>query len=101
LATDWSINGNKSRLVLGKESRLFYIRTKDGAEVDFAITQNNQVQTLLECKLSDTQPHKALIRFAQELKPEQAIQLVRNARHDDESRAVKIKRAAPWLAALE
>lgn len=39
---------------------LLYIRTKDGLEVDFAIAENNKVKVLIEAKLSDIEPSKAL-----------------------------------------
>jgi predicted AAA+ superfamily ATPase len=54
--------------VQGQESGLHYIRTKDGAEVDFALSHQGQLTQLVECKLSDPKPHRALLRFAREQK---------------------------------
>ncbi|MDD2927137.1 ATP-binding protein, partial [Rhodoferax sp.] len=43
---------------------LHYIRTKDEAEVDFCLSQGDTLTHLVECKLSDAKPHRALNRFA-------------------------------------
>lgn len=84
----------------GKEVALHYVRTKDGAEVDFAISDKGQLTHLVECKLSDEKPHKALQRFAQELAPVQAVQLVRNARHGYTVGDLRIDQAAAYLSEL-
>lgn len=86
--------------VQGKETGLHYIRTKDGAEVDFALSEKNQLTQLVECKLSDEKPHRALIRFAQEQAPVQAVQVVRNARHSYTLGAIQIAAAPDYLMGL-
>jgi predicted AAA+ superfamily ATPase len=86
--------------VQGKEAGLHYIRTKDGAEVDFALSDKNQLTHLVECKLSDEKPHRALQRFALEKAPVQAVQLVRHARHSYTLGAVQIKVAHEFLNGL-
>ena len=86
--------------VLGKETGLHYIRTKDGAEVDFALSEKNQLVQLVECKLSDEKPHRALQRFAQELAPVQAVQVVRNARHSYALGSIQIAPAPDFLMGL-
>jgi len=85
----------------GKEVALHYIRTKDGAEVDFATSHKGQITHLVECKLSDEKPHKALQRFAQELAPVQALQVVRNARHGYLVGHVRIEHAPTFLNQLD
>ena len=45
---------------------LHYIRTKDGLEVDFAVTENNKVMLLVEAKTSDTEPGKAFKKIMAE-----------------------------------
>jgi predicted AAA+ superfamily ATPase len=40
-------------------------RTKDGSEVDFALSDKNQLTQLVECKRSDEKPHRALQRAPQ------------------------------------
>ncbi len=86
--------------VQGKETGLHYIRTKDGAEVDFALSEKNQLTELVECKLSDEKPHRALQRFVQELAPVQAVQVVRNARHSHTLGSLQIAAAPDYLMGL-
>lgn len=86
--------------VQGKEAALHYIRTKDGAEVDFALSEKNQLVQLVECKLSDDKPHRALLRFAQEKAPLRAVQVVRHARHSYSLGALEIMRAHEFLNGL-
>lgn len=86
--------------VLGKEAGLHYIRTKDGAEVDFALSDKRQLTHLVECKLSDEKPHRALLRFASEKAPVRAMQVVRNARHSYSLGAIEVVRAPEFLNGL-
>jgi predicted AAA+ superfamily ATPase len=86
--------------VQGKEVGLHYIRTKDGSEVDFAISEKNQLTTLVECKLSDEKPHRALQRFAKEKAPVQAVQVVRHARHSYRLGEIHIRVAHEFLNEL-
>ena len=48
----------------GCDAGLHYIRTKDGAEVDFSLSLEGSLSHLVECKLADSSPHRALSRFA-------------------------------------
>ena len=56
----------------GQQTGLHYVRTKDGAEVDFALSRDGGLTHLIECKLSDDKPHRALRRFAGEFAPAKA-----------------------------
>ena len=85
----------------GLRANLHYIRTKDEAEIDFALSDGDTLTQLVECKLSDHKPHRALARFASEWPQAQAIQLVRECRVESDVGALRIRDAAPWLAALE
>ena len=84
----------------GKETALHYIRTKDGAEVDFAVSEGQELTDLVECKLTDAKPHHALARFAQEFPTARATQLVRDLRQPREHGNLRVCAAAAWLAAL-
>ena len=86
--------------VQGKEAALHYIRTKDGAEVDFALSEKSQLTELVECKLSDDKPHRALLRFASEQAPVKAVQVVRNLRHSFAVGAVDVVWAPEYLRGL-
>jgi uncharacterized protein len=86
--------------VKGKDVSLHYIRTKDEVEVDFALSEDDQLSDLLECKLSDANPTRALIRFAEQFPAAKATQLVRDLRIEREVGSVQISMAANWLNKL-
>lgn len=88
------------RDIEGQETDLHYVRTKDGAEVDFAISQNQVLTELIECKVSDAAVHKALLRFSLEFPEAKAVQLVRDLRNEYDVQNVKIAKAANWLHEL-
>jgi hypothetical protein len=67
---------------------------------EFALSDKNQLTQLVECKLSDKKPHRALQRFAREKAPVQAVQVVRNARHSYMLGDFQIAVAAEYLAEL-
>jgi hypothetical protein len=80
---------------------LHYIRTKDDAEVDFALSDGETLTHLIECKLSDGKPHRALARFAEQWPASLAIQLVRECKAEADVGRLEIRDAATWLAALD
>jgi len=80
---------------------LHYIRTKDEAEVDFCLSNGDTLTHLVECKLSDPKPHRALARFAEQWPQAQAVQLLRECKVEADIGRLEIRDAAPWLAALE
>ena len=84
----------------GREIALHYIRTKDGAEVDFCISEGETLTDLVECKLTDAKPHHALMRFAAEWPDAQATQLVRDLRQPRVHDKLQVTAAAGWLAQL-
>jgi predicted AAA+ superfamily ATPase len=85
----------------GVETGLYYIRTKDGAEVDFCLSRDGELTHLVECKLSDAAPHRALLRFAAQFPTADSVQLVRDARQFDTRLGVTVQPAGPWLARLD
>ena len=84
----------------GREIGLHYIRTKDGAEIDFAISDNGRLTELIECKWADTAVSRALVRFAVEHADVRATQLVCTLDHEQRRGNVDVVPAAPWLAKL-
>ena len=82
----------------GRAVDLHYIRTKDGAEVDFALSQDQALTHLIECKLADNTVHRALSGFAGRFPEAAAIQLVRDLRQEEYRAPVHIVDAARWLA---
>lgn len=89
------------RDALGKETGLHYIRTKDGAEVDFAISEDNKLVRLVECKHADSALHRPLARFAEAFDGAAAVQLVADLRQEEERGPVSLRRAGDWLASLD
>ena len=86
---------------MGSATNLHYIRTKDNAEVDFCLSEGIVLTHLVECKLSDVKPHRALVRFAQEYTSVDAIQLVRECKAEADIGRIRIRDAATWLKALK
>lgn len=84
----------------GKQVGLHYIRTKDGAEVDFALSEEGRLTHLLECKLGDNKPHRALSRFAGAFAGSEAVQIVYALRQEEVRGPIRITDAANWLAGL-
>ena len=80
---------------------LHYIRTKDDAEVDFCVSEGDTLTHLVECKLSDAKPHRALARFAEQWPQALVVQLVRECKAEADIGRLQIRDAAPWLAALD
>ncbi|MFM7641786.1 MAG: hypothetical protein ACKO45_09580 [Cyanobium sp.] len=48
-------------------------RTKDGAEVNFCLSLDGELTTLVECKFADVSPHRALARFAAQFPDAEAV----------------------------
>lgn len=84
----------------GRETGLHYVRTKDGAEVDFALSEAGKLTQLIECKLGDAKPHRALTRFAAQFSEADAVQIVYDLRQEEFRNGIAIKDAANWLAQL-
>jgi predicted AAA+ superfamily ATPase len=84
----------------GRTVGLHYIRTKDGAEVDFALSENGKVSRMIECKLGDNTPHRGLIRFACQFTEADAVQIVYNLRQEELRNGIRITDAANWLNGL-
>lgn len=65
----------------GQTRSLTYIKTKEGKEIDFVISDTNQdIKTLIEAKLSDDHLSKTLIFFKERYAIGKAVQVVRHLR---------------------
>ena len=84
----------------GRDIGLHYIRTKDGSEVDFALSDGERLTDLIECKWADTAVSRALARFAGEQGGVRATQLVYTLDHEQRHGTIDVTPAAPWLARL-
>jgi len=86
--------------ILGKQITLHYLRTKEGAEVDFVLCEAGEPVHLIECKHTDRRPATALIKFSGQFPQAEAIQLVRELRQEEYRQPVSIVKGANWLAQL-
>ncbi|HBC71181.1 MAG TPA: hypothetical protein DCZ38_00150 [Coxiellaceae bacterium] len=84
---------------LGENWVLHCLRTKDGREVDFALAKDNKIDNIIEAKISDGEPSKALIWFQEKYKFP-ATQVVKELRHEHKVRNVSIIRASTFLQEL-
>ena len=79
---------------------LHYVRTKEGTEIDFALSRGKALTHLIECKWADDTPHKAFTKFMPFWPQAEALQLVRHLRAPELRGGVRVVEAAPWLAGL-
>ena len=85
----------------GYRTRLHYLRTKDGQELDFLVVIDEKPHTLIETKWSDGALSPAFAHFAALFPKARKVQLVRELdREYDDANGVKVRRAAPWLATM-
>ncbi|MGH8228671.1 MAG: ATP-binding protein, partial [Steroidobacteraceae bacterium] len=59
----------------GEIWELYYLRDKEGREVDFVVTRERRVEWLIEIKTGDDGPSTALGYYAKKLRPRQSLQL--------------------------
>lgn len=85
---------------LGENWQLHYLRTKEGREVDFVLTKDNQADKILEVKVSDGVPSKSLIWFKEKYNF-QAIQVVKELRQEHQIQDIAIRRASSFLQELD
>ena len=74
----------------GESWDVFYLRDKEGREVDFVVTHNRRVHWLIEVKASDDDISTAFRYYSQKLKPTQSLQLVLNLDRPQEKGGIKI-----------
>lgn len=84
---------------LAKEKKLQYIRTKDCAEVDFAITEKDKLELMIEVKLSDKKPARALMNFQKKYNYK-ALQLVQNLNKPRFDSGIDIQPGKAYLKSL-
>jgi hypothetical protein len=84
----------------GADCALHYIRTRDGREIDFALSENAKLSQIIEVKLSENQPTAALVYFLGKFPKVPAFQLVHNLRRETHVSGISIVSASRWLAKL-
>jgi predicted AAA+ superfamily ATPase len=84
----------------GENWDVFYLRDKEGREVDFVVTHNRRVNWLIEVKASDDDVSTALRYYRQKLKPVESLQLVLNLERPQEKSGIKLLPLGKWLDTL-
>lgn len=83
----------------GEEYKLHYLRTKDGVEVDFALTYNEKITRIMEVKYTNKNLSKGLVTFNKKYNLP-ALQLVRDIKREHVSQGIAIKRVENFLTTL-
>ncbi len=84
---------------LGEEWNLYYLRDKDGREIDFLITQNDAPSLMVEVKWSDANLNSNFSYFERYFNAINKIQLVKKLHREKTYRGgAQIRMACNWLA---
>lgn len=84
---------------LAENYQLHYLRTKDGAEVDFALIKNGEVEQIIEAKFADDKVSKHLLAF-QKRYNYPALQIVYDLRNEYRVGDIEILKAEGYLKRL-
>ncbi|MDE3056213.1 MAG: ATP-binding protein [Verrucomicrobiota bacterium] len=82
-----------------RETSLHYLHTKEKKEVDFVLTCDNQIESIIEAKTSDSELHQGLLYFHEKYKLP-ALQVVKELKHERKDRGIQIVRASSFLPSL-
>ncbi len=86
----------------GEDRQLFYIKNKDGKEVDFLITENETPDLMIEVKWSDANLSPNFASFDQFFPSIRKIQLVKELnREKTYPGGAEVRTAHTWLAGLD
>ncbi|MBU2644901.1 ATP-binding protein [bacterium] len=83
----------------GKPYMLHYLRTKDGAEVDFCIVNGSRPELMIEVKRSESRPSRSLVNFHRRYQIP-AIQLVLHLRQERRDAEIEIRKGINFLSNL-
>ncbi|OGQ97170.1 MAG: hypothetical protein A2521_16320 [Deltaproteobacteria bacterium RIFOXYD12_FULL_57_12] len=83
-----------------KLAALHYLRTKEKKEVDFAVAVEDRPTTIIEVKLTESEP-TASLRYFHEKYGLPAVQVVRHLRQERMAGAIAIRRALGFPRELE
>lgn len=83
----------------GRRCVLHYLRTRDGAEVDFCIVGDNRPELMIEAKRSDATPGRALVNFSAKYHIP-GIQLVMHLKREKTEKNIEVRKAGNYLSGL-
>ena len=84
---------------LGTKNELKYLRTKNGQEVDFAVSENDEIKEIIEVKLSNSQLSKHLKYFSEKYSLKGA-QVVKNLKREKSLGKIEIRKIENFLSNL-
>jgi hypothetical protein len=84
----------------GKNYDLKYMRTKNGIEVDFCVTNDNKPELIIEVKNSDSDLSKNLLYFHQKYNLK-AVQIVLHLKRERKEQEIEIREGMKFLSLLE
>jgi predicted AAA+ superfamily ATPase len=82
----------------GYRMQLWFLRDKEGREIDFVITKDKKLINLIEAKWSDDQISRSLSYYSEKLKPKQSIQIVANLKREYTKNQLQVIKAVEYLA---
>jgi predicted AAA+ superfamily ATPase len=86
----------------GDDAKLFYLRTKDGKEIDFLTTIDNKPTHMIESKWSDSSPSPAFAYFKDFFSNIKQIQLVQDLKRETSfPSGLEIRSLILWLTHLD
>jgi uncharacterized protein len=85
----------------GLDYQLMFYRDKDKREVDFVVTHQKKVESIIEVKSSDTKISESLHYLKSKCSPKNSLQLMKNHYKNLEKNGVQVVKLANWLAALK
>jgi hypothetical protein len=84
----------------GYRQQLFFIRDKEGREIDFAITKDKKLEFLIEAKLSEEGISKNLTYYSEKLNPMRSLQLVANLKREYKKNKLEVLSAKDFLVSM-
>lgn len=84
----------------GYRMQLHFIRDKEGREIDFVITKDKKLESLIEAKWSEDDISKNLVYYSERLKPKQSLQLVANLKREYKKNKIEVLSAKTFLSNL-
>lgn len=88
--------------VSGIKTKLHYLRTKDGKEIDFMVLQDNKPTHLIEIKNKDDEPSNSFSYYKKYFKNAKLLQLVKELnREKTYPEGLEIRSLIPWLVKVD
>jgi hypothetical protein len=83
----------------GKPYSLDYLRTKEGMEVDFCLTNGDIPERMVEVKRSDSVPSRSLLNFKNRYNIP-GVQVVLHLKHEKTQKGIEVRRGLDYLKSL-